>query len=56
MDGSERFMVSEYDGSGGLSEKLICLPEIGDISGGFVSVLISAIGAAIGSTNKVIEG
>ena len=42
MGGSERFWVGEYDGGGGgLSEKVVFLPEIIDKSGGFVVDLIS---------------
>ena len=44
----ERFMVGEYDGGGGLSEKLIFLPEIGDISSDFVSVSIPTTSSSIG--------
>ena len=35
MGGSERFRVGEYDGGGGLSEKLVFWPEFGDKADSF---------------------
>ena len=42
MGGSERFWVGEYDGSSGLSEKMVFWLKFGNKGGEFVFVLISS--------------
>lgn len=49
MDGSERFWVGEYNGGGGLPEKVVFWSKFGDKGCSFALALIPMIGSSIGS-------